>query len=362
MARDPRLDAEGQTYLTNVVTLGKGTDLPIVLGSHEVAKLIGVIYRDTNKVGKLPVPLASKIVPPQVYYETAADWFAETFDFPARTDVIALIQKGAVDIPDFKTYLACLASLHKRQKKYALILSAQPIPKMIQVSPRALVEYGGLQPDALASWLTWRKWFYDLDNRAAQETGYLFEPILAAALGGEAKGAKNSPIKRTDDASKGRQVDCWRIVTTSKGIRKEAYEFKLRVTIAASGQGRFGEEIAFAEDCKNSGAVPILVVLDPTPNPRLSVLAENFRAAGGEAYVGQEAWLHLEREAGPTMAVFIERYVADPIRRISDFDGQLLKFGAELLQTGDIRLHIGQGESYTITRREDPDLGVEEAE
>ena len=94
--------------------------------------------------------------------------------------------------------------------------------QMIQVSPRALVEYGGLQPDALASWLTWRKWFYDLDNRAAQETGYLFEPILAAALGGEAKGAKNSPIKRTDDASKGRQVDCWRIVTTSKGIRKRS--------------------------------------------------------------------------------------------------------------------------------------------
>jgi hypothetical protein len=46
MARDPRLDAEGQTYLTNVVTLGKETDLPIVLSAHELAKLIGVIYKD----------------------------------------------------------------------------------------------------------------------------------------------------------------------------------------------------------------------------------------------------------------------------------------------------------------------------
>jgi hypothetical protein len=114
---------------------------------------------------------------------------------------------GIREIPDLKTYLSCLASLHKRRKKYSLILRAQPIPKMIQVSPRALVEFGSMQPDALASWLTWRKWFYDLDNRSAQETGYLFEPILAAALGGEAKGSKNSPIKRTDDPSKGRQVD-----------------------------------------------------------------------------------------------------------------------------------------------------------
>jgi hypothetical protein len=62
------------------------------------------------------------------------------------------------------------------------------------------------------------------------------------------------------------------------------------------------------------------------------------------------------------MAVFIERYVADPIRRISEFDGGLLKFGAELLNSGNIQLRIGQIESYTITRREDPDLVVDEEE
>jgi hypothetical protein len=28
------------------------------------------------------------------------------------------------------------------------------------------------------------EWLYDIDNRSAQETGYLFEPILAAAIGG----------------------------------------------------------------------------------------------------------------------------------------------------------------------------------
>jgi len=237
MARDSRIDAETQIYLTNVITLGKSTNLPITLTECELVKLIGVIYKDTNKVDKLDKSLSNLIVPEQDYYETESVWFEESFIFPISFDLIEIFQKGILDIKDFKTYLSCLSSLHKRRKKYAMILSAQPIPKMIQVSPRSLIEYGGMQPDALASWLTWRKWFYDLDNRSAQETGYLFEPILASALGGEAKGSKNSPIKRTEDASKGRQVDCWRVVTSQKGIRKEAYEFKLRVTIAASGQG-----------------------------------------------------------------------------------------------------------------------------
>ena len=90
MARDPRLDAEGQTYLTNVMTLGKATDLPIVLSAYELAKLIGVIYKDTDRVDKLPELLANTIVPAQGYYEMDADWFAKPFDFPPHTAVGAL--------------------------------------------------------------------------------------------------------------------------------------------------------------------------------------------------------------------------------------------------------------------------------
>ena len=56
---------------------------------------------------------------------------------------------------------------------------------MNQVGPRSLLEFGGLQDSLLASWIVWRKWIYDIDNRAAQETGYLFEPVLASCLGGE---------------------------------------------------------------------------------------------------------------------------------------------------------------------------------
>ena len=50
-----------------------------------------------------------------------------------------------------------------------------------------------MNDDLLASWLVWRKWIFDVDNRAAQETGYLFEPVLTSCLGGEAVGSKTRP-------------------------------------------------------------------------------------------------------------------------------------------------------------------------
>ncbi|AUT58273.1 ApaLI family restriction endonuclease [Paraburkholderia terrae] len=351
MPRDIRLDAEASTFLTKVTSLGIATALPVVLSGAELARLIGVIYRDTDRAQLLPAELQATIVPDQDYYATPLAWFEAQYDVQGtgQIDHIDLMLRGRGEIPDFNTYLHCLSSLHKRRKKYARILSAQPIPTMVQVSPRALVEYGGIEPDALASWLTWRKWFYDLDNRSAQETGYLFEPILAAALGGEPKGARAKAVTRAGDGTKGRQVDCWKILPNGD---KLAYEFKLRVTIAASGQGRFGEELDFARDCRASGAKPILLVLDPTPNPRLADLQAAFRAHGGEAYVGDDAWHHLEFEAGPTMATFIDRYVSAPIHMVSNFGGQLLDLTARRLDNGHIQLAVGAHQRL-ILRRED---------
>jgi hypothetical protein len=261
--------------------------------------------------------------------------------------------------------LRCLSELHKRRRKYAMILSAQPMPTMVQVSPRSLVEYGRFDTEALASWLTWRKFFYDLDNRSAQETGYLFEPVLAAAIGGEPKGARSKVVTRTDDKSKGRQVDCWKVRADGRPL---AYEFKLRVTIAASGQGRFGEEISFAQDCASSGAIPVLVVLDPTPNPRLRDLQAAFEAKGGHAYIGDAAWAHLEAEAGGIMATFIERYVRTPIAAISAFetDGdtdrkrlRLLDLEARMID-GDLFFKLGNHERL-IARVEDSSLSDDES-
>lgn len=163
---------------------------------------------------------------------------------------------------------------------------------------------------ALACFLLWRKWLFDIDNRSGQETGYLFEPIIAHAIGGASLHAKASPIKRHEDKSRGRQVDCIR--------ERSAYEIKIRVTIAASGQGRWQEELSFPSDCKESGFTPVLIVLDKTPNPKLSELIAAFESAGGQTFVGNAAWNHLESAAGSVMSVFIEKYVKAPIQRVLD--------------------------------------------
>ncbi|GKT25622.1 hypothetical protein [Acidovorax sp. SUPP3334] len=274
-----RLSAEESKFLTKVTTLGSATALPVVMSQGEFAKLIGVVYYDTERFPELEKThpgLAAKINPGVDYYCVPDGWFEAPIPLE-ELEHVSLMRQAAIDIPDFVTYLRCLSELHKRRTKYSKILSAQPMPTMVQVSPRSLMEYGHVEPEALASWLTWRKFFYDLDNRSAQETGYLFEPILAAAIGGEPKGSRSKVVKRTDDPSKGRQVDCWKAVP---GRPPLAYEFKLRVTIAASGQGRIGEEHQFAVDCKTSGAVPVLVILDPTPNPTMAGLKAVYEANG----------------------------------------------------------------------------------
>ncbi len=208
------------------------------------------------------------------------------------------------------SYFTCLAKLHRSRLKYDSILRRQPFPTMNQVGPRGLLQFGTMSPPALTALLFWRKWLFDIDNRAAQETGYLFEPILAAAVGGAPVGSSRSPVRRQSDAGRGRQVDCIR--------DQSAYEFKLRITIAASGQGRWKEELEFATDAVASGFTPILVVFDDTANDKLDAIIKAFRAVNGQVYKGKEAWEHLDQVAGPTMAKFIDTYVRQPIQAMLD--------------------------------------------
>ena len=206
---------------------------------------------------------------------------------------------------DADTYFACISQLHKARMKYERILQTQPVPTLEQVGPRSLLQFGKLETESLVGLLFWRKWFYDIDNRAGQETGYLFEPILAHAVGGTPASASKSPVKRKAKPTKGRQVDCI--------LDDKAYEMKIRVTIAASGQGRWGEELEFPEDCKSSGFTPVLVCMDGTPNEKLQALAKAFEDCGGEVFIGDDAWNHLDELAGETMSQFIDGYVKAPI-------------------------------------------------
>ncbi len=288
-----------RALIQKVRVLGSGPD-GFVLSDEVCAYLVAVIVLDLGLKAKFPE------LPAHVpgFFSTARmhDLALPNLDFDRLAGKLFGLDRNA------DTYFACLASLHKRRLKYQHILRTQPIPTVDQVGPRGLLQFGSLSPRALGTLLFWRKWFFDIDNRAAQETGYLFEPIIAYAIGGAPLSGKQSPIRRVDDKSKSRQVDCI--------LKRHTYEFKIRVTIAASGQGRWNEELAFPRDCRASGFVPMLVVLDPTPNPKLTELTKVFRAEGGKVYTGVKAWKHLDGLAGPTMARFLDTYVRAPIDAI----------------------------------------------
>ena len=243
-------------------------------------------------------------------------------------------------------YFSCLASLHKARLKYDRILTTQPFSTLEQVGPRGLLQYGRLSGSGLTALLMWRKWLYDIDNRAGQETGYLFEPIIASAIGGIAAPARKSPVKRHKDKTKGRHVDCV--------LDDRAYEFKIRVTTAASGQGRWQEELDFPVDCKNSGFTPVLLCMDGTPNEKLSQLVKVFESNGGTAYVGEHAWKHLDEVAGPTMSVFLDRYVRGPIQDLLNNEAATLpKFSASV---GEHRITLTVGLEELVIARD----GVED--
>lgn len=255
---------------------------------------------------------------------------------------------GVTDIDNVLfSYLKNLCDLYRRRMKYRCILRSQPFPAADQIVPRSLLEYGSCDNRLLADWLEWRKWIFDIDNRSAQETGYVFEPILAGCLGGESVSAKNSPVKRIDDngdvTGKGRQIDCY------IEDAKEVYELKMRVTIAASGQGRFNEEMSFPLEADRAGLTPILVVFDGTESELLAKLKKRYADCGGRCYIGKEAWSMLQERAGKEMGVFINKYIYPPIHSMEKV------LGAEpesiVLSRADGKISIkGEHGEYVIGR------------
>lgn len=324
-----------RSQLNNARTVGGGPS--VYLKDSELLVLLGIICDDLGI--SLPPsldwkPAASLISEPFYGIPIAnirnADFWPDIFQAAAVETVIS--EMIAVE-PDTFTYFIALTNLHAQRCKYQAILESQPIPELETIIPRGLLEMGGLPADALASWLVWRKFIYDIDNRSAQTAGYLFEPILTLALGGASYGARASPVKRGGTKG-GRQVDCI--------VGLDAYEFKMRVTIAASGQGRFAEELSFAEDCQLSGYRPVLLILDPTPSVKQSDLSARYRNFGGEAYVGDAAWLHLEERAGKVMSQFIERYVRRPVSELDSSFAELMPMSLESGPGNSVSIRIGK--------------------
>lgn len=270
-------------------------------------------------------------------FENEPKWFSEPFCRLAKESFYMITPEKVADLPSVSVeeainylqfsgatntenviylYLKNLSELWCKRFKFYNILKTQPFPLTEQIGPRCLLEYGNCEDTLLFSWMSWRKLIYDIDNRSAQETGYLFEPILASCLGGESVSHRHSPIKRIDDngnpTMEGRQIDC-RIEES-----KEAYELKLRVTIAASGQGRFSEEMSFPYEARMAGFTPVLIVFDPTPSALLERLKAKYVEEGGRYAIGEDAWNMLTDRAGREMGKYIIKYIKPPISKMDE--------------------------------------------
>ena len=300
-------------------------DQGISLSDGAVRALVAVVARDLDLEPVADVETSNV----RNFYDIEADALELGGNTSAQSAYEALLEVGP---DDTDTYFLSLAALHRARLKFANILRLQGNPSLEQVGPRGLLQYGNIDTGALGSFLILRKWLFDIDNRAAQETGYLFEPVIAGAVGGAPVSATNSPVKR-DGSESGRQIDCLR--------GEDAYEIKIRVTIAASGQGRWQEELAFPAECKKSGYRPVLVVFDGAENPKLADLQAALEEHGGQAYIGENAWEHLEAEAGQTMGKFIEKYIRAPLDDLlAETPGDLPEMTL-VLQPTSVRFEVG---------------------
>ena len=191
------LSQNQKAILERARALGGGSQ-GVALTDEQCVGLIAIVIRDLGLGESFPdLPLVK---------QSLFDIVPETLQV-SSFNLYAIFEQLLSLNRDADTYFQCLSTLHKSRLKYERILSTQPIPTLDQVGPRGLLQYGMLPSPELSSLLFWRKWMFDIDNRAGQETGYLFEPIIASAIGGVSVGARNSPVRRHNRSSQGRQVD-----------------------------------------------------------------------------------------------------------------------------------------------------------
>jgi hypothetical protein len=344
------ISTELKSHFAKIRVLGQGGDR-VSLSASEIAWLLCLTAKDLElPLTSASMKTAKKDIPP-FYTAGIPPALPKTWETLTTDALLEEFHQLIRREPDARLYFSNLCEILKRRIKYQRILSAQPKPTMDQIGPRSLLEYGVVPTNLLGTWLMWRKWVFDVDNRSGQETGYLFEPVLASCMGGTTVGSRNSPVKRVNENGKktadGRQIDCL------DAEAKIAYEFKLRVTIAASGQGRFAEELSFPVECKAAGLTPVLIVLDPTPSARLSELQKAFENNGGDVHV-DNAWDFIEQKAGKCMSTFIEKYLRPVLLQMAAFDDKLPD--ALLLTWGKDEIAFKAGkEAFKIKRSEEAD-------
>ena len=165
--------SQSQKSLVEKVRNVGGSDIAVPLDDAACSYLLARLAHDLNLAGQHP-EVEGPISP---FFETmpVSSLRLEGVEF------LPLAERLFASMPDADTYFSCLAALHKARLKFERILQRQPFSTMEQIGHRGLLQFGSMSPTSLVAFLAWRKWLYDTDNRAAQGTGYLFEPILAAA-------------------------------------------------------------------------------------------------------------------------------------------------------------------------------------
>ncbi len=348
------ISTELKSHFAKTRVLGQGSGR-ISLSAAELAWILHITATDLE-IAPVNEVLSASCEVPSFYQATIPpelpeEWFS--------LDVDTLLHEFAhlcAEKPDARLYFTNLCSILKRRLKFQRILSAQAKPTMDQIGPRSLLEYGVMPTELLGNWMLWRKWIFDIDNRSGQETGYLFEPVLASCIGGVPVSSRRSPVKRINDqgekTSGGRQIDCLDVDA------KIAYEFKLRVSIAASGQGRFAEELSFPAECQAAGLTPVLIVLDPTPSSRLTELQTAFEVAGGSVHI-DDAWEFVETKAGDCMSTFIEKYLRPVLLQMASYDDVLPKPITLEWATDSIQISSTE-ESFNIERTSEQEEELDE--
>lgn len=285
--------------------------LKINLHDRELVALIGHLIADLAP-GASPQFLPESAKPMQPYYETPL-MNRQLSEVEIReVNLPGLFLEAMEIIPDFGRAFESLCEIHKRRLKFARIREEQTLPDVTDLAPRGMLMSGFSSATALAASLKVGKHVYDIDNRAAQEAAYLFMKVIANGMGGSYCSGVRSPVRRSTGDRKRRPVDIL--------IDRKAYDFKCRMTEAASRRARFDDELMFPRDCYASGYQPVLLALHQLPGDRTEALVEAYARYDGETYIGSDAWDHVSQHAGPTMARFLDIYVLDRINQVIEAD------------------------------------------
>lgn len=284
-------------------------DAKIAISPKEVLLILHIAYTDLYKEEYASLLEAFTLLAKQGFYHIPFKEIEALPEIEADLCFDIMTRCGVTDINNILyLYFKNLCDLYRRRFKYHIILKNQPFPGVNQIVPRSLLEYGNCSNSLLADWLQWRKWIFDIDNRSAQETGYIFEPILASCLGGEAVSASNSPVKRIDDYGN------------------------------LTNNGR-----------QNAGYTPILVVFDGTESLLLTKLKRQYTKCGGKYFIGEDAWKILSERAGREMSIFINKYIYPPINDIEQ--AMTSRLGKIQLELRDSQLTVNNGtDEYVINR------------